>query len=143
MASAHHIDVPWCIVGDVTILHHTTISMNISVQYDERTVFGSHGAYAVWTGTSPRSYSINASMVGANTLEIMFNMKQAEAAYAWTQESPPKCKKLTLPQIASGLFSTKVRIESADASIQEMVHVQSMHPIQIDISLSVKECKAI
>lgn len=143
MASAHHIDVPWCIVGSVTILHHTTISMNIAVQYDERTVFGSHGAYAVWTGTAPRSFNINASMVGANTLEIMFNMRQAEAAYAWTQESPPQCKGLVLPQIATSLFATDVRIESTDTSIQEMVHIQSGHPIQIDISLSVKECKAI
>lgn len=143
MASAHHIDVPWCIVGSVTILHHTTISMSITVTYDDKSVFGSHGAYAVWTGTQPRTYSINASMVGANTLEIMFNVAQAEAAYAWTQESPPQCKYLRLPQISTDLFATDVRIESAEASIQEMVHIQSAHPIQIDISMSVKECKAI
>ena len=89
------------------------------------------------------NFNINASMVGANTIEIMFNMRQAEAAYAWTQQSPPQCKDLVLPQIATDLFSTSVRIESTDASIQEMVHIQSGHPVQIDISLSVKECKAI
>lgn len=143
MASAHHIDAAWCIVGDVKILHHTTISMSVAVQYDQRSVFGSHGAYAVWTGTEPRSYSVNASMVGANSAEIRFNVAQAEAAYKWTQQSPPQCKKLQLPQITTSLFSTKVRIESTESSIQEMVHIQSGHPIQIDLSMSLKECKAI
>lgn len=141
--SSHHVDAPWCIVGDVAILYHTTISMNIAVAYDERTVFGSHGAYAVWTGTAPRSYSISSSMVGANTLELMFNIGQVEAAYAWTQESPPKCKKLRLPSITTSIFKTSVRVESVDTSIPEMTHVEGGRPIQIELSLSVKECKAI
>jgi hypothetical protein len=141
--SAHHVDVPWCIVGGVTILYHTSISMNIAVAYDERTVFGSHGAYAVWTGTAPRSFSIQSSLVGANILEVQFNVAQVEAAYAWTQESPPHCKGLRLPEITSGIFSSSVRIESTDASIPEMTHIQGGRPIQIEMSLSVKECKAI
>lgn len=143
MASAHHVDVPWCIAGPVTILYHTSISMNIAVTYDERTVFGSHGSYAVWTGTAPRSYSVSAEMVGANVGEIAFNVGQVEAAYDWTQESPPQCKKLTLPTITTKIFKTKVRIESADASIPDMTHIEAAHPIQITLSLSLKECKAI
>lgn len=141
--SSHHVDVPWCIVGPIVILYHTSISMNIAVAYDERTVFGSHGAYAVWTGTAPRSYNINASMVGANSLEVLFNMAQVELAYSWTQESPPQCKKLILPLILTRIFTSSVRIESTDATIPEATHIQAAQPIQVEMSLSLKECKAI
>ena len=141
--SSHHIDVPWCTVGPVVILYHTSISMNIAVHYDERTVFGSHGAYAVWTGTAPRSFSVSSHMVAANLIEVNFNVAQVEAAYAWTQESPPQCKKLSLPHIYTNIFRSAVRIESTDASIPEATHIQGGKPIQIELSLSVKECKAI
>lgn len=142
-SSSHHVDAAWCIVGNVTILHHTTISMNISVAYDERTVFGSHGAYAVWTGTAPRSFSVSSSMVGANIAEIKFNVLQVEAAYSWTQESPPQCKSLKLPSVTSKIFKSAVRIESMDTSIPEMTHIEANTPIQIELSMSLKECKAI
>lgn len=143
--SAHHEDIEWCIVGPVSILYHTTISMNVAVQYDQRTVFGSHGAYAVWTGTDPRSFNVSASMVAANSSEIKFNVDQVIAAYQWTQESPPTCQGLTAPTGTSAIFGADVRPESVDSSIQEAVHLDKNGngPIQIDLSLSVKECKEI
>jgi len=140
--SIHHTDVPWCVVGGVTILYHTTISMNISVQYQEQTVFGSHGAYAVWTGTDPRSYSVSADMVGANALEVAFNVKQVKTAYDWTQQSPPKCEGIKSTPAAS-IFHAKVRIESMDSSIPDTTHIVAADPIQISLSMALKECKAI
>ena len=141
--SNHHEDVKWCTIGDIQILYHTTISMNTSVTYDERTVFGSHGAYAVWTGTAPRNYSISANLVAANTGEVEFNLAQIQTAYNWTQDSPPKCKPLIVPPGAGALFNTHVRIESFDASIPETTHLEAATPIQMDFSLGLKECKAI
>lgn len=140
-----HEDTEWCVVGPVSILYHTTISMNVAVQYDQRTVFGSHGAYAVWTGTDPRSFSVSASMVAANSDEVKFNVKQVVAAYDWTQESPPSCQKLTAPTGTNSIFGANVRPESVDSSIQEAVHFDKYNngPIQIELSLSVKECKEI
>lgn len=136
--SAYHRDVPWCTVGPVTILYHANISVNISVQYDQRTVFGSHGAYAVWTGTDPRSFSISSNLVGANSDEVQFNLGQVYSAHEWTQESPPHCGDL-----ASPAFWAPVRIESYDSSIEEGVLLDGSTPIQISLSLSVKECKPI
>ena len=141
--SSHHTDVPWCTVGGITILYHTQISMNTSVTYDERTVFGSHGMYAVWTGTAPRTFSVSATLVGANGREVQFNLGQVAAAYKWTQGNPPRCKKLKVPSGASKIFNTRVRIESMDASIPEAVHLFGGAPIQIEFSLNLKECKAI
>lgn len=144
--SNHHTDVKWCVVGPTTILYHTTISMSIAVQYDQRTVFGSHGAYAVWTGTDPRSYNISANFVAANVTEAQYNVDQITAAYNWTQESPPKCKGLTGPTGVAKIFNTDVRPESVDSSIPEGVHLTPkghLLPIQIDFSISVKECKEI
>jgi hypothetical protein len=138
--SAHHIDVEWCVAGPVTILYHASISVNISVTYDERSVFGSHGAYAVWTGTSPRSFSVSSNLVGANAGEVQFNMGQVVAAHMWTQENPPQCQPLKAPGMN---FSADVRIESYDASIEEGVHLDANTPIQVALSLSLKECKAI
>ena len=145
MFSAHHIDVPWCIVGNIHIMYHATVTVSTSVQYDQRTVFGSHGAYAVWTGTDPRSFSVSANFVGANALETAFNLGQIQAAYDWTQESPPQCKKIMLPSAvaANSLFGTEVRIESFDGTIPDTVHIYGLAPVQIDFSLSLKECKAI
>lgn len=146
MSSSHHVDVAWCVVGPVSIMYHTSISMNTSVTYDERSVFGSHGAYAVWTGTAPRSYSISASLVGANTMETAFNVSQVRNAYDWTQQSPPRCNNLTLPNMNNrSLFEAAVRIENVDTSIPEMTHTDnaSHAPIQIEFSMSLKECKPI
>jgi len=139
--SDHHIDVEWCIVGPITILYHANLSVNTSVTYDERSVFGSHGAYAVWTGTAPRSYSLSTNLVGANSGEVAFNMGLVYLAYDWTQQSPPKCEELKAP--APEIFNTKVRIESYDASIEEGTHLDMNIPIQISLSLSLKECKPI
>jgi hypothetical protein len=148
MLSSHHYDAPWCMVGEIVIMYHTTISTSISVQYDERTVFGSHGAYAVWTGTSPRSYSVSANLVAANSAEVVFNLLSVKLAYMWTQNSPPGCKILLLPTSlgASLIFGTMVRIESMDANIDEGVHLDPISggsPIQITFSMSLKECKPI
>ena len=139
--SAYHIDVSWCVVGDISILYHANVSVNTSVSYDERTVFGSHGAYAVWTGTAPRSVSVSANLVGANSGEVAFNVTQVLNAYNWTQESPPQCRKLTAP--APQLTNMMVRIESFDSSIDEGVLLDGDNPIQISLSLSLKECKPI
>jgi hypothetical protein len=139
--SAYHVDVSWCVVGDISILYHANISVNTSVTYDERTVFGSHGAYAVWTGTAPRSVSISANLVGANSSEIQFNVQQVLNAYNWTQQSPPPCKKISAP--APQLTDMSVRIESFDSSIDEGVLLDGSNPIQISLSLSLKECKPI
>ena len=142
--SSHHQDIPWVVVGKVKILYHTTISMSISVSYDERSVFGSHGAYAVWTGTEPRSFDLSASMVAANTKEAEFNVSQVAEAYDWTQQSPPQCQALVGPIGAGSVFNTDVRILSVSSSIPETVHLTGGEvPIQIDLSLSLKECKAI
>ena len=138
--SKHHYDVSWCTIGPITIMYHTSISMSTQVTYDERSVFGSHGAYAVWTGTAPRTYSLSANLVAANSNEVKFNMGQVAAAYQWTQQSPPSCQKLTAP---GGIFNTSVRIESFDASIPESTHLDAGAPIQIDFSLGLKECKPI
>ena len=146
MSSQFHAEASWCIVGSIIILYHTSISVSTSVTYDARSVFGSHGAYAVWTGTDPRSFTVSASLVGANTSETKFNMEQVLAAYTWTQESPPGCKGLELPKIDSfGLFNSLVRIESMDGSIPDGTHIDDKWgmPIQIDFSLSLKECRAI
>lgn len=148
MLSSHHYDAPWCMISEIMIMYHTSISSSISVSYDEKTVFGSHGAYAVWTGTSPRSYSISASLVAANPMEVIFNVGMVGLAYLWTQCSPPGCKILILPTSlgASLLFGTLVRIESMDASIPEMTHLDPISggsPIQLEFSLNLKECKAI
>lgn len=140
--SSHHFDIPWCVIGSIKILYHTSISTNTSVTYDERSVFGSHGAYAVWTGTAPRSYSLSANLVGANPEEVNFNIAQVQNAYNWTQESPPQCRGLKGPS-GVGLFEASVRIESFDASIPEATHLDGGSPIQIDFSLGLKECKAI
>jgi hypothetical protein len=137
-SSAHHIDVPWCTVGPVSIFYHANISENISVSYDQRSVFGSHGAYAVWLGTEPRGYSVSANMVGANAGEVAFNLSQVSAAYGWTQQSPPAC----LPLVSPGYYAT-VRIEGYDSSIEEGVHIDSNIAIQISLSLTLKECKPI
>src|SRR5574344_226229 len=139
----HHYDLPWCTIGNITILYHTSISVTTNVTYDERSVFGSHGAYAVWSGTAPRNYSLSANLVGARYLEVQFNIAQVVSAYNWTQESPPQCKGLHGPLGVASLFSTSVRIESFDASIPEATHVEYGSPIQIDFSLSLKECKPI
>lgn len=141
--SSQHNDFPWCVVGTIVIMYHTTLSMSTSVQYDQRTVFGSHGAYAVWTGTDPRSFNLSANLVAANTLEVIFNLGMVWQAYDWTQKSPPPCKMLIPPLGSSMIFNTKVRIESMDASIPESVHLDYEMPIQIDFSMGLKECKAI
>ena len=139
--SAHHIDVSWCVVGPVTIMYHANISVSTSVSYDQRSVFGSHGAYAVWTGTEPRSVSVSTSMVAANSAEVKFNMDQVIAAYDWTQGNPPSCRKVQAP--APDIFNMMVRIESYDSSIEEAVHLDGDSPIQISLSLELKECRPI
>jgi hypothetical protein len=139
--SIHHYDVAWCVIGKISILYHANISVNVSVNYDERSVFGSHGAYAVWTGTSPKSISVSSNMVSANSDEVKFNIDQVKLAHEWTQGNPPKCEQITAP--ASEIFNTSVRIESYDSSIDEGVHLDGGNPIQISLSLSLKECKAI
>lgn len=146
--SSHHTDADWLVISGkfgIQILYHTSISMSTSVSYDERSIFGSHGAYAVWTGTEPRTYSVSASLVAANGAEVNFNIKQAQSAYAWTQDSPPPCQELKLPTNsgAAYLFETSVRIESFDASIPESTHILESAPVQIEFSLGLKECKAI
>lgn len=144
-ASTHHHDVPWCRVGPIVILYHANINVSTSVSYDERSVFGSHGAYAVWLGTAPRTYSVSTNLVAANSYEVKFNMQQVKAAYDWTQESPPHCAKLVSP-ITHTELDTKsvfVRIESYDSSVEEATHLDSLAPIQISLSLSLKECKPI
>ena len=145
MSSSHHIDVPWCTVGPVTIMYHANISVNIGVQYDQRSVFGSHGAYAVWLGTDPRTYSVSSNMVAANTPEVIFNIAQVTAAHGWTQMSPPTCLPLvspmTLPDYSGG--PVMVRIEGYDSSVEEGVHLDSKIPIQISLGMSLKECKPI
>ncbi len=148
MMSSHHWDAPWCMISEIMIMYHTSISSDISVTYDDRTVFGSHGAYAVWTGTSPRDYSISADLVGANSLEVIFNIGMVGLSYLWTQCSPPGCKILLLPTSlgASLIFGTTVRIQSMNASIPEGTHLDPISggsPIQISFSLSLKECKPI
>lgn len=141
-SSSHHYDVPWTTAGPVVIMYHANISVNTSVQYDQRTVFGSHGAYAVWTGTDPRSYSLSTNMVGANSGEVAFNLGQVVLAYGWTQMSPPTCLPLVSPlTLKDGLVT--VRIESYDSGIDEAVHLDSGMPIQISLSLTLKECRPI
>lgn len=139
--SAHHIDVKWCVVGPVVIMYHANISVNTSVQYDQRSVFGSHGAYAVWLGTDPRSVSVSSNMVAANSGEVKFNLKQVKNAYDWTQQNPPVCQLLNAP--APDIFKMHVRIESYDTSIEEGVMLDGNDPIQISLSLSLKECRPI
>ena len=139
--SAHHIDTPWCVVGPVTIMYHANITVNTAVSYDERSVFGSHGMYAVWTGTAPRSISVSTSMVAANGDEVKFNLDQVIAAYDWTQGNPPSCRKLSAK--APDIFDMMVRIESYDSGIEEAVHLDGDKPIQISLSLSLKECRPI
>jgi len=141
VTSAHHIDVSWCIVGPVVIMYHANISVNTSVSYDQRSVFGSHGAYAVWLGTEPRSVSVSTEMVAANTDEVKFNIDQVVAAYDWTQGNPPSCKKLKAP--AGDIFDMMVRIEGYDSSIAEGVHLEGDMPIQLSLSLNLKECRPI
>jgi len=139
--SSHHNDVPWCVIGPVKIMYHASIDVTTTVTYDDRGVFGSHGAYAVWTGTAPRSVNVSSNMVAANADELAFNMAQVEAAYNWTQGNPPKCESLQAP--ASSVFDMDVMIESYSSSIEEGTHIQAGTPIQIALSLSLKECKPI
>jgi hypothetical protein len=147
MQSSHHHDVPWCTVGPVIILYHANITVNIGVQYDQRTVFGSHGAYAVWLGTDPRSYSVSTTLVAANSGEVFFNIGQVAAAHNWTQESPPHCDKLKSPMTGTSINESEagvdVRIEGYDSGVDEATHLDSLTPIQISLSLSLKECKPI
>jgi len=139
--SDHHTDVEWCVIGPITIMYHANISVNTSVTYDERSVFGSHGAYAVWSGTAPRSFSVSTNLVAANSGEVQFNMGLVYSAYDWTQMSPPICLPLKAP--APAIFDAMVRIESYDSSIEEGTHLDINTPIQISLSLSLKECKPI
>lgn len=144
-SSQHHYDSAWCVAGPVTILYHTSISMSTSVTYDERNIFGSHGAYAVWSGTAPRNVSVSASMAAANSSEVRFNIDQVNNAYNWTQGNPPGCHGLKVAggAIHRGIFDMSVRIESFDSSIPEATHLDYGSPIQIDLSLTLKECKPI
>lgn len=144
--SAHHNDVPWCVVGPVVILYHASVNVSTSVQYDQRSVFGSHGAYAVWLGTDPRSYSVSSSLVAANSEEVLFNIQMVKAAYDWTQESPPYCGALVSPITNVELDAAgyvDVRIEGYDSSVEEATHLDNMMPIQISLGLTLKECKPI
>ena len=146
----HHYYMAWCVVGDISIFYHANMTTNISVQYDERSVFGSHGMYAVWLGTAPRSFTVWANMVAANTDEVTFNVQQVINAYNWTQESPPECKSMMSPIALAdgGLKDVSVRIESYDSSIEEATFTHGTDllgeaPIQVTLSLSLKECKPI
>ncbi len=146
----HHYDVPWCVVGSISIFYHANMTTNISVQYDERSVFGSHGQYAVWLGTAPRSFTVWSNMVGANSDEITFNVQQVINAWNWTQESPPQCKDMTAPIALSQakMNVVPVRIETYDSSIEEATMTHGTKglgnaPIQVTLSLSLKECKPI
>ena len=139
--SAHHIDTSWCVVGPVTIMYHANIGVSTSVQYDQRSVFGSHGAYAVWLGTEPRAVTVTTNMVGANSAEVGFNLAQVIAAYDWTQGNPPSCRKIQAP--APDVFDMMVRIEGYDSSVEEAVHLDGNSPIQISLSLTLKECRPI
>jgi hypothetical protein len=142
--SRHHTDLPWCIAGWVTILYHSTIDVGNTVTYDEKTVFGSHGLYAVWSGTSPRNVTTNADMVASNELECLFNMAQIAIAYDWTQDSPPGCRFFLGPPGMLHLYSMMVRIETFGTNIAEGTHLSGLFiPIQISLSLTLKECKAI
>lgn len=149
--SNKHNDVPWCVAGPVVILYHASINVSIGVQYDERTVFGSHGAYAVWTGTSPRAFNVSTTMVAANADEVKFNLGQVAAAHNWTQESPPTCLPLVSPinhdgvnHLANGMQTNDmVRIEGYDSSVEEATHLDAGSPIQISLGLTLKECKPI
>jgi hypothetical protein len=142
--------VPWCVVGNIKIFYHANMTTAISVQYDERSVFGSHGQYAVWLGTAPRSFTVWANMVGTNATEVEFNVQQVINAWKWTQESPPRCKTMVAPIALSKdeLNKIKVRIETYDSSIEEATMTHSAQglgnaPIQVTLSLSLKECKPI
>jgi hypothetical protein len=145
----HHYDIPWCVIGTITIFYHANLTTNISVQYDERSVFGSHGQYAVWLGTSPRSFTVWANMVAGNGVEVAFNVAQVMAAYSWTQESPPSCKymKAPIPLGLPLLHLVSVRLETYDSAIEEGTHMLGSTllgaPIQVTLSLSLKECKPI
>ena len=148
--SEHHIDVPWCVVGPISIFYHANMTQSIQVSYDERSVFGSHGQYAVWLGTSPRSLSVWATMVGANAEEVNFNVQQVINAWNWTQENPPSCKTMVAPAALSNadLNKISVRTETFESNIEEatMTHGTTAlgnAPIQITLNLTLKECKPI
>jgi len=141
MASAIHADVDWCIVGNIHIMYHASLSIDVSIQYHEDTLFGAVGEYAVWTGTTPASFNINSDMVAANTAEILFNKQQVMNGYSWSKQQPPKCKKMITP--APGLFDKNVRINSFNASIPESTMLIANEPVQISLSLGLKECKPI
>jgi len=142
--SAYHTDIPWCTVGWIIILYHCNVSVNTAVNYDERPVFGSHGLYATWTGTAPRDVSVTASLVAANTLECLFNALSVYMAHDWTQESPPICRPMFGPGFPLfWVYSMPVRILNYSTDVAEGVHLDIMIPIQINLSLSLKECKAI
>ena len=147
--SEHHLDMPWCIVGGITIFYHANMTTNIAVQYDERSVFGSHGQYAVWLGTAPRSFTVWTNMVAANHLEVAFNVAQILIAHEWTQDNPPGCRIMKSPIPIGGalLYLLNVRIESYDSSIEEGTMMDGVAfvgaPIQVTLSLSLKECKPI
>ena len=145
--SAHHNDVPWCMAGPVVILYHASINVSTSVSYDQRSVFGSHGAYAVWLGTEPRSYSVSSNLVAANSGEVAFNITQVVVAHQWTQESPPTCMALKSPMTGLSMNEAEggvmVRIEGYDSSVDEATHLDNLTPIQISLGLTLKECKPI
>jgi len=139
-------------IGPAHILYHCSYSYSISVQYAEKTVFGSHGVYFPWTGTEPRNFDISANLVAGTPTEAAWNVTQISSLYGWTQASPPTCQILKV-----GIISTSVRIESLNVSVDEntMVYRNEMSlendtigsvtnlPIQINLSVSVKECRGI
>ena len=128
-------------IGGAVILYHCSYSYSISVQYAEKTVFGSHGVYFPWTGTEPRNFDISANLVAGSPTEATWNLAQVTMLYNWTQESPPKCKNLSVGYIKG----VSVRIESLNVSVDENVLVfdANLTPIQINLSVSVKECSGI
>ena len=132
--SIHHVDVAWCVIGNIQIMYHASLDYNIQVSYQEETVFGSHGVYAVWTGTSPRSFSLSSNLVAANSSEVLENLGQVRKVYNWTQESPPQCKMLS----CSAFVTAAVRIESFNTSIEEGVLRDGGIPIQIALSMEIK-----
>ena len=139
--SAWHADVTWCSAGAATIMYHANISVSQSVNYDEQTVFGSHGMYAVWTGTDPRQWSVSADMVAANSGEAGFNVGQVAALMGWAAESPPSCQQVSAP--AGAAFNGPGRILSWDGSVSDGVHLTGGIVVQVSLSTSIKECKAI
>jgi hypothetical protein len=131
----------FAVIGGASILYHCSYSYSISVQYAEKTIFGSHGVYYPWTGTEPRNFDISATLVASSPAEATWNLAQTTILYNWTQESPPQCKKMKVGFISD----IKVRIESLSVSVDENTLVLDAQntPIQIGLSLSVKECRSI